>query len=124
MAKIYDINDINKLDWAMPFQRTSAYPLDRTLLFDSIDDAKKYAKGLATNPDKRGLQGTSYVGQVISVVEGNNSYVFKIANDGNLQRIDNIVVETNGIYYFDENNNKKLFFNITNNEIYLDGGEY
>lgn len=124
MAKIYDIQDINKLDWAMPFQRTSAYPLDRTLLFDSIEDAKKYAKGLSTNPDKRGLQGTSYVGQIISVVENNNTYVFKIINNGELQRIDNIIIENNGIYYFDENNTKKLFFKIENDEIYLDGGEY
>ena len=34
------IEDFNsKLDWAMPFQRTGKFPLDRSSMFDSYEDA-------------------------------------------------------------------------------------
>nr|DAH78818.1 MAG TPA: hypothetical protein [Bacteriophage sp.] len=33
-----------KLDWAMPFQRTDKFPLDRSAMFSSYADALKYAK--------------------------------------------------------------------------------
>ena len=33
-----------KLDWAMPFQRTGAWPLDRSSMFESYEDALAYAK--------------------------------------------------------------------------------
>jgi hypothetical protein len=49
----------SKLDWAFPFQRTGAFPLDRSSLFSSIEDAQLYAAGGA---DSRGLSGSSYVG--------------------------------------------------------------
>ena len=55
----------SKLDWAMPFQRTGKFPLDRTSIFDSYEDALKYAKG--DGSDERALGGTSYVGQLIIV---------------------------------------------------------
>ena len=55
----------SKLDWAMPFQRTGKFPLDRTSIFDSYADALKYAKG--DGSDERALGGTSYVGQLIIV---------------------------------------------------------
>lgn len=56
-----------KLDWAKPFQRTGAFPLDRSALFSSLADATAYAKG--DGSDERALGGTSYVGQVISVLD-------------------------------------------------------
>ena len=33
----------SKLDWAMPFQRTGKFPLDRSSIFSSYADALKYA---------------------------------------------------------------------------------
>ena len=31
---IYDVvNQTSKLDWAFPFQRTGAFPIDRSILF-------------------------------------------------------------------------------------------
>lgn len=123
MAKIYDINSINKLDWGMPFQRTSAYPLDRTLLFDSIDDATKYAKGNANESDKRNLQGVSYVGQVISVVEEGEVHVFKINAQHSLDKIDNFIVKEDGFYGI-HNNKEILLFEIKNDDIVLDCGEF
>ena len=40
----YVENFTSKLDWAKPFQRTGAFPLDRSDLFSSYEDALKYAK--------------------------------------------------------------------------------
>lgn len=58
-----DLN--NKLDWAMSFQRTGKFPLDRSSMFSSYADALKYAKQDGT--DEREIGGTSYVGQIIVV---------------------------------------------------------
>lgn len=54
----------SKVDWAFPFQRTGPFPLDRSSIFSSLEDAQKYANGAA---DERQLGGSSYVGQIISV---------------------------------------------------------
>ena len=67
MAYIENFN--SKLDWAMPFQRSGKFPLDRSSIFSSYADALKYAK--QDESDTRKLGGTSYVGQII-VVHGNN----------------------------------------------------
>ena len=80
MASYEEESNFVKLDWAMPFQRTNAFPLDRTMLFSSLDDAKAYAKGLddKKNPqDSRKLGGSAYIGQIITVYENDivKSYV-------------------------------------------------
>lgn len=54
----------SKVDWAFPFQRTGPFPLDRSSVFSSLEDAQKYASGAA---DERQLSGSSYIGQIISV---------------------------------------------------------
>lgn len=62
----------SKLDWAFPFQRTGAFPIDRSAVFSSLIDAQNYALGAGDGEeakDERKLGGTSYVGQVISVYE-------------------------------------------------------
>lgn len=62
----------SKLDWAFPFQRTGAFPIDRSAVFSSLTDAQNYALGVAEGEeakDVRKLGGTSYVGQIISVYE-------------------------------------------------------
>ena len=77
----------SKLDWAMPFQRTGKFPLDRTDLFSSYADAVKYAAGNTADPDSRALCGTSYVGQIITVFEDDTVTVYKIAADRTLESI-------------------------------------
>ena len=71
-------NEIYKssIDWANVFVRTSNFPLDRSSIFGSYEDALEYAKG--TGSDERGLGGTSYVGQVIAVYENDTVRVYKI----------------------------------------------
>jgi len=77
----------SKLDWAMPFQRTGDFPLDRTDLFSSYADAVKYATGDTNNPDSRALCGTSYVGQIITVFENDTVTVYKINADRTLGEV-------------------------------------
>ena len=68
-----------KLDWAMSFQRTGQFPIDRSGWFNSYADAVAYAKG--DKSDERGLGGTRYIGQIISVVENNEVKIYKIVID-------------------------------------------
>lgn len=63
------MSQTSKLDWAFPFQRTGAFPIDRSAVFSSLEDAQAYAIG--DGSDERELGGTSYVGQIISVYETN-----------------------------------------------------
>lgn len=83
----YTENFASKLDWAMPFQRTGKFPLDRTDLFSSYADAVKYAAGNTADPDSRELCGTSYVGQVIVVYENSTVSVYKIEEDRSLKEV-------------------------------------
>lgn len=79
------LKETNKLDWAMPFQRTGAFPLDRSALFSSLADANKYAAGDGT--DERALGGASYVGQIISVYEAGDVGAYVIAADRSLVKL-------------------------------------
>lgn len=83
----YVENFASKLDFAMPFQRTGKFPLDRTDLFSSYADAVKYAAGDTADPDNRALCGTSYVGQVITVFENDVVTVYKIGANRQLESI-------------------------------------
>lgn len=93
------VNQTSKLDWAFPFQRTGAFPLDRSSLFGSLADALAYASGVAN--DERKLGGTSYVGQPISVYDADtNSVTLYIINpDRSLKEVgsaplgDNLSIE-------------------------------
>ena len=67
----------SKMGWGNVFERNFATPLDRTSLFISEEDATKYARG---SNDTRGLSGTSYPGQIITVLDSNGqatTYVIK-----------------------------------------------
>lgn len=93
------VNQTSKLDWAFPFQRTGAFPLDRSSLFSSLSDALAYASGVAD--DERKLGGTSYVGQPISVydIDTNSVTLYIINPDRSLKEVgstpigDNLSVE-------------------------------
>lgn len=75
----------SKLDWAMPFQRTGAFPLDRSALFSSLADATAYAKG--DGSDVRQIGGTSYAGQIISVLDGETISAYLISKDRSLLKL-------------------------------------
>ena len=50
--------------------RNSAFPLENTNLFLSIEDAERYAKGDTTQRDARGFYNRAYAGQIIGVRVG------------------------------------------------------
>ena len=75
----------SKLDWAMPFQRTGAFPLDRSSIFSSLADATKYAAG--AGDDERGLGGTSYVGQTIAVYDNETVTLYIIEANRTLKKV-------------------------------------
>lgn len=71
---IFDVvNQTSKLDWAFAFQRTGAFPIDRSSLFSSFADAEAYARG--DKSDARELGGSSYIGQPVSVYDEENNTV-------------------------------------------------
>jgi hypothetical protein len=72
-----------------PFKRLEGFPMDITSMFSSADDARKYASYILTGEvtDSRGLGGTAYVGQIISVYENDKVSVYKINADGTLGSI-------------------------------------
>ena len=75
----------SKMDWGNTFVRTGAFPLDRSSMFSSYEDAVAYAKG--DGSDSRGLGRTAYIGQVISVYENGKVSVYKINEDRSLEGI-------------------------------------
>lgn len=79
------VEQTSKLDWAMPFQRTGAFPLDRSSVFSSYADAVKYAAG--AGDDERGLGGTSYVGQTIAVYDNKTVTLYIINPDRTLKKV-------------------------------------
>ena len=74
----------SKLDWANTFNRTGDFPLDRSSMFSSYDDAVLYANG---GQDSRGLSGVSYVGQIITVYENGKVDVYVINSDKSLKSV-------------------------------------
>ena len=82
--------NVSPIDFPKPFQRTGKFPLDRTDLFSSYEDAVKYAAGNREDPDSRGLCGTSYVGQTITVYENDAVSDYKILPDRTLRKIRNV----------------------------------
>ena len=97
MAEDYILNVVDKtskLDWAFPFQRTGAFPLDRSSLFSSYNDAVLYASG---GEDERGLSGSSYVGQPISVYDAETASVtlYVIQTDRSLKEVGSVPIGDN-----------------------------
>ena len=81
----YIENFKSKMDWANVFVRTGNFPLDRSSIFSSYDDAVLYAIGVGN--DSRGLGKTSYVGQIITVYENDEVNVYKINPDRSLEPV-------------------------------------
>ena len=95
------VDNPNKLDWAMSFQRTGTFPLDRSSMFSSKADAENYAKG--DGSDSRALGGAAYIGQVISVFENDVVTVYKINADRTLGNIGVVVgTDEKSIHLTDE----------------------
>ena len=71
----YKYNENNNvksiMQWSNCFERRGNFPLDRTDLHSSYDDARAYAKG--DGNDERKLGKLAYIGQIITVYGKNES---------------------------------------------------
>ena len=76
-------------DWGTVIVRSNQAPLDRSSIFSSLEDAKKYAKG--DGSDSRELGKTAYIGQEIAVYENGNVNVYQITEERDLVKVLNEV---------------------------------
>lgn len=79
MENSYIENFKSYTDWGTVIVRSNKTPLDRTSIFGSLEDAKKYAKGDAS--DKNKLGKTSYIGQFLAVHENDIIDIYQIIGD-------------------------------------------
>lgn len=87
MVKVFSIDELKalaKMDFPLAIQRADVFPLDPSSLFVSKADADLYAAGGA---DARGLGGTVYAGQIVSVVENNVVSLYTVETNGTLKAV-------------------------------------
>ena len=99
MGNSFDYKTIkSEFGWDNSFKRGFPQPLDMSSIFNSYEDALKYAQGDNSNPDSRGLQGTSYVGQIVTVYENGVVKTYYI----NEERILTEIGRSGGVFADDE----------------------
>jgi hypothetical protein len=128
MASYTEENIKSTMSWANSFSRLNPDVLDRTSLWGSLIDAQKYAKGDKNDPDSRGLFGTSYIGQILTVYENDEVTVYKIDSNRNLIEIgaaSNVLTAqtyTAGLVYATSDNVGKII-SVVESETIEEGGE-
>ena len=86
MAKLSNLGAL--WDVGVAIKRTTANPLDSTFIYGTFAEAQAYAKSGAT----------AYVGQLITVVNGSGTALYKINNEaGDLVRIDSLAGEAGSV---------------------------
>lgn len=79
--------DVTKqLLWEVPFKRTKGFPIDRSQVFTSYDEAMNYVKGIDDS------KGKPYIGQILSVSTEDSLTVYKVENIG----ADGVLTEIEG----------------------------
>ena len=74
-------------DWGTVIVRSNDTPLERTSIFGSLEDAKKYAKG--DGKDANSLGKTSYIGQFLAVYENGVVDIYQITEEKTLRKVTN-----------------------------------
>jgi hypothetical protein len=148
MSSYIEKEGVKVMPWSTFFQRTADVPLDRSSMFSSIEDARKYAKHNELDPDTRNLVSSSYIGQIITVYENNEVNVYKINanreleafgsgngvkiinNESELNNIINNVgqfiynLENKTMYFVSEEGKNNVLFSFNNGITTLDAGTY
>jgi hypothetical protein len=71
VGDIYDASIYNNTKATKKsYSRSDAFPIENSMIFYSLEDAQKYAKGDENDPDLRELYSLAYQGQIISVITG------------------------------------------------------
>lgn len=89
MAINIDTSTIKNItEYPNSFKRQGAFPLERYSIFNTLTEAKAYAK---SNP-------IAYVGQIITVVDAGGTSIYKINNEaGDLVRVDSLAGEAGSV---------------------------
>ena len=96
-----------EMEWKVPFKRDNAFPLDRSSIFTSKEEAENYIKATVAEPHSKGVP---YIGQTIAVSytneDTNEEYldIYKITKTGDGATMSPIIDLGNSLYY--DNNNK------------------
>lgn len=124
----YIENYKSQIDWANVFVRTGDFPLDRSSIFSSYDDAVLYASG--DGSDERGLGKTSYIGQILTVYENDVVTVYVINKDRGLDAvgsgsgsitIDNFTIVDDKVIEATENNIGQIIYITVGTDDYPEG---
>lgn len=78
-----------KLDLAVPIQRTGAFPIDKSSIFESYEDALAYAQHNGT--DSRKLGKSSYIGQYIAAYKDDKICAYIIVAIGENAKIQKLL---------------------------------
>ena len=78
------MGDFGKLNFSTSFKRTSAFPIEANSYFTSYAEAEAAAQ---TAVEVGSAESTYYIGETITVVEGNNSKCYIIQPDKTLREI-------------------------------------
>lgn len=96
-----------EMEWKVPFKRDNAFPLDRSSIFTSKEEAENYIRATVTNPHSKGVP---YVGQTIAISFINEETneecldIYKVTKTGEGASMSPIVDLGDSLYY--DNNNK------------------
>ena len=96
-----------EMEWKVPFKRDNAFPLDRSSIFTSKEEAENYIRATVTNPHSKGVP---YIGQTIAVSyineETSEEYldIYKVTKTGERATMSPIIDLGDSLYY--DNNNK------------------
>lgn len=96
-----------EMEWKVPFKRDNAFPLDRSSIFTSKEEAENYIRATAEAPHSKGVP---YIGQTIAVSyideETSEEYldIYKVTKTGDGATMSPIIDLGESLYY--DNNNK------------------
>lgn len=88
------------LDFAVAFNRQTAFPLDAKSYFESLTDAQAAA---ATAQEAGSSETTYYFGQTIAVVEGGKATLYVIQPDKTLKEVGGNILINENVFVKDEN---------------------
>lgn len=88
------------LDFAVAFNRQTAFPLDAKSYFESLTDAQAAA---ATAQEAGSSETTYYFGQTIAVVEGGKATLYVIQPDKTLKEVGGNILINENVFAKDEN---------------------
>ena len=92
--------DFGKLDFAVAFNRQTAFPLDARSYFESLESATAAA---ATAQAAGSSETTYYFGQTIAVVENSKATLYVIQPDRTLKEVGGNILINENVFTKDDN---------------------